>query len=108
MQRLVIAALIVVALGIGAFRAAARAAGGKPNPPRIVTLRIGDTAVIGKIQCLATSDTRGHPMEGYYLRCGNRPHSSARYWADVFPGRVIVAGAAGNAGNGTELYHTPS
>lgn len=73
--------------------------------PRTVTLRLGDVAVLGRLQCVATSDSRRYPMKpgAYYLRCSKRPDNQARYVVHVFPGGAVVS----RPGTLDPLYRTP-
>jgi len=104
--RFAIGVVLALSVGIGAYFGSAQLAGSASNPPkRTVTLRIGDVAVLGEIQCVAVSESRRHPMKpgAYYMRCSKRPFDQARYRVDVFPDGAFVW----EKGTYDPLYVTP-
>ena len=101
-----IGVVVALAFGIGAYFGSAQVAGSASTPPpRTVSLRLGDTALLGHLQCVAASDSRRYPMNpgAYYLRCSKRPEKQARYVVFVFPDGAAVA----QAGTYDPLYQTP-
>jgi len=103
-MRFAIGVVLALSVGIGAYFGSAQVAtSAKTSPQRTVTMRLGDVAVFGQVKCLATSDSRSHPMSGAYLRCGERQGSKERYWADVSPNVVVVWSRT----TPNPLYHTP-
>jgi hypothetical protein len=103
---LMIGGLFAVVVGIGAYLGTAQVAASTPQAPRrTVTLRIGDVAVLGRIQCIAISESRARPMTpgAYYMRCLKRPRSGAHYVVDNFGDGAVVW----RVGEATPLYTTP-
>jgi len=90
-MRLVFFLVLAVSVGSGAYFGSAQLAGSATKPaPRTFMLHTGDTAVVGRTQCVAVSDSRSHPMAGSYMRCSKRPLNQSRYHADVSPDAVVV------------------
>jgi hypothetical protein len=106
-QRAMIGVVFVLGISIGAYFGSVQLAASTPNTaPRVVTLRVGDVAVFGRIRCAATTDAR--PPSAwkrgiYYMRCSKRPLSLARYRADILPDAVSVW----DVGAKEQLYVTP-
>ena len=97
---------VAIAVGAGVYFGSAQLAGSASKPPpRTVTLPSGDVAVLGQVQCVATSASRRYPMKPgkYYLRCSKRPSNQARYLVYVFPDSATVA----LPGASVPLYQTP-
>jgi hypothetical protein len=105
-MRFAIGVVLAVSIGIGAYFGSARLASSANTPPRTVTLRIGDVAVLGQMQCVAVSESRRRPMRpgAYYVRCSQRPTNQAPYVVDVFPDMAFVWQARPG---GDLLYMTP-
>ena len=104
-MRFAIGVVLALSIGIGAYFGSAQMAGSANVPPRTVTLRIRDVAVLGQMQCVAVSESRSSPMKpgAYYMRCSKRPFNQSRYHADVFPDGVVVW----EKGKFDPLYTTP-
>jgi hypothetical protein len=106
-QRAMIGVVFVIGISIGAYFGSVQLAASTPNTgPRVVTLRVGDVAVFGRIRCAATTDAR--PPSSwkrglYYMRCSKRPLSLARYSTDIFRDAVSVW----EVGTNKQLYATP-
>jgi hypothetical protein len=105
-MRFAIGVVLALSIGIGAYFGSAPMAGSANVPPRTVTLRIGDVAVLGQMQCVAVSESRSRPMRPgwYYMRCSKRPTNQARYVVDVFPDKAFVWQ---DRPSGELLYRTP-
>ena len=105
-QRAMIGVVFVLGISIGAYFGSVQLAASTPNTaPRVVTLRVGDVAVFGRIRCAATTDARSPSAwkRAYYMRCSKRPPSLARYRADILPDAVVVW----EVGTSKQLYATP-
>jgi len=105
--RFAMGAALVLSVGVGAFFGSARLAGSAPTRAsngRIVTLQLGDSAVLGyRVRCLARSDSRSSPLRYAYMRCSKRPASRARYSVDIAPEGISVW----DVGAQKQLYVTP-
>ena len=94
-MRFVIGVVFALSVGIGAYLGSAQVADSAKTPPRKVTLRLGDIAAIGQIQCRAEVDVRGHPvmhdtiMRDGFFACSKGPERAAQ-WVQVRPGVVRV------------------
>ena len=86
------------ALGAGAYLATTQIAASSPARSRTVTLRFGDVAVFGKVQCIATAEARVK-----HLLCQRRPRRTARYEAAVFPDAIEVF----RVGNPDPIFTAP-
>ena len=73
------------ALSAGAYLAATQIAASAPARTRTVTLRFGDVAVFGKVQCIATAEARVQ-----HLLCQRRPRRTARYEAAIIADEIEV------------------
>ena len=83
-MRFVIGIVLALSVGIGAYLGSAQVADSAKTPPRKVTLRIGDVAALGQIQCRAIPWTRGSTRTRYaYLQCTKGPASRAPVTVDV-------------------------
>jgi len=93
-MRFVFAVVLALGVGIGAYLGSARAASSGKARPRMVMLRIGDTAAVGRTgpraQCLARTDSRFHPYRYAYLLCSAGPLSRATYSIVVTPSGFSV------------------
>jgi hypothetical protein len=89
-MRFVFGLVLALSVGIGAYFGSAQVASSAKTTPRTVTLRIGDVAVVGQVQCLAWTDSRSSPIHEAYLRCSQGPRSRAAYSVDVGPGGIAV------------------
>jgi len=108
--RVSIGIALTLGLGIGGFLGSAELAGSTSLPrsaptksPRTVVLRLRDVAVLGRIRCVAISDSRDEPMVGAYIRCSRRPFRSTRYGVDYSPNHASVW----EKGTEMPLYTTP-
>jgi hypothetical protein len=97
-MRFVIGVVLALSVGIGAYLGSAQVADSAKTPPRRVTLRIGDVAALGQIQCRATAWTRQHPTRtsDAYLRCSKGPLSRAAASVAVYPWGVLVGKKVGH------------
>jgi hypothetical protein len=105
-QRAMIGVVFVLGISIGVYFGSVQLAASTPNTaPRVVTLRVGDVAVFGRIRCAATTDARppSASKRFYYVRCSKRPLSLARYRVDILPDAVSVW----DVGAKEQLYVTP-
>ena len=104
--RLAVGVVLAFSVGLGAYFGSAQLAGSANAPKRTVTLRIGDVAVLGQMQCVAVSESRSRPMKpgAYYMRCSKRPRNQAPYVVDAFPAGAVVWGPDSTA---PPLYTTP-
>jgi hypothetical protein len=82
-MRFVFGVALVLSVGIGAFFGSAQVAGSTKVPPKTVTMRIGDVAVVGPVECLAWTDSRRFPIRRAYMRCSARPKDQAPYWSTL-------------------------
>jgi len=101
-----IGVVFVLGISIGAYFGSAQLAASTPNTaPRVVTLRVGDVAVFGRIRCAAATDVRPPSAwrRMYYIRCSKRPLNLARYRTDIFRDGVSVW----EVGTNKQLYVTP-
>ncbi|HET8752160.1 MAG TPA: hypothetical protein VFM43_06495 [Gaiellaceae bacterium] len=98
-MRFVIGVVLALSVGIGAYLGSAQVADSAKTPPRRVTLRFGDIAAIGQIQCVATTDSRSqHPgTRDAFMWCSKGPVSHAAGSVEVRPGGLIVLKKVGQA-----------
>src|SRR5215470_2412060 len=93
-MRFVLSVVLALSVGIGAYFGSARVASSAKAPPRMVLLRMGDIAAVGRsgprAQCLATSESRSDPYRYAWLRCSAGPLSRATYWITIAPGGFDV------------------
>ena len=103
--RLAVGAILALGVSVGAYLGSAQQAGSAPNrAPRVVTMQVGDVAVLGaRVRCLGRSDSRSGPLRHAYMRCSKRPASQARYTVDVSPEGITVW----RVGSTEPLYTTP-
>jgi hypothetical protein len=66
-------------VGVGACFGSAQAANSAKANGRIVTLKPGDVAVLGNIQCRVFSNSPRYPVEYSHVQCSNGPLSKAAY-----------------------------
>ena len=85
-MRFVIGVVLALSVGIGAYLGSAQVADSAKAPPRKVTLRVGDIAVVGNGQCRATPESRQHPLRADYLLCSNGRLSRAAASVYLFEG----------------------
>lgn len=78
-MRVVIGFVLALCVGAGACFGSAQAANSAKANGRIVTLKMGDVAVLGKIQCRVFSKSPRHPIEYAHVQCSNGPLSKAAY-----------------------------
>ena len=78
-MRVVFGFVLALCVGVGACFGSAQAANSAKANGRIVTLKMGDVAVLGKIQCRVFSNSPGHPYEYAHVQCSNGPLSKATY-----------------------------
>jgi hypothetical protein len=58
-QRAMIGLVFALGISIGVYFGSVQLAGSTPNAaPRVVTLRVGDVALFGRIRCPAVTDAR--------------------------------------------------
>ena len=80
-MRVVFGFVLALCVGVGACFGSAQAANSAKANGRIVTLKIGDVAVLGDIQCRVFSNSPDHPNEYAHVQCSNGPLSTATYSA---------------------------
>jgi hypothetical protein len=78
-MRVVFGFVLALCVGVGACFGSAQAANSAKANGRIVTLKMGDLAVLGNIQCRVFSNSPGHPYEYAHVQCSNGPLSKAAY-----------------------------
>jgi len=78
-MRVVFGFVLALCVGVGACFGSAQAANSAQANGRIVTLKIGDVAVLGNAQCRVISYSPGHPYEYAHVQCSNGPLSKAAY-----------------------------
>ena len=78
-MRVVFGFVLALCVGVGACFGSAQAANSAKANGRIVTLKIGDVAVLGKLQCRVISYSPRHPYEYVHVQCSNGPLSKAAY-----------------------------
>ena len=78
-MRVVFGFVLALCVGVGACFGSAQAANSAQANGRIVTLKIGDVAVLGNAQCRVISYSPGHPYEYVHVQCSNGPLSKATY-----------------------------
>jgi hypothetical protein len=95
-MRFVIGVVLALSVGIGAYLGSAQVADSAKTPPRKVTLRLGDIAAIGHIQCRAEQDGRSWDhliIRDAFFACSKGPEldsSRAAQWVQVRPVAVRV------------------
>jgi hypothetical protein len=96
-MRVVFGFVLALCVGVGACFGSAQAANSAKANGRIVRLKIGDVAVIGKLQCRVFTNSPRHPVEYAHVQCSNGPLSKAaysfvaNYGIDVFQKGVSTA-----------------
>lgn len=78
-MRVVFGFVLALCVGVGACLGSAQAASSAKANGRIVTLKVGDVAVLGTVQCRVTSNSTRFPGEYAYVQCSNGPLSKAAY-----------------------------
>jgi hypothetical protein len=78
-MRVVLGFVLALCVGVGACFGSAQAANSAKANGRIVRLKIGDMAVLGKLQCRVFSNSPRHPVEYAHVQCSNGPLSKAAY-----------------------------
>jgi hypothetical protein len=89
-MRFVLGAALALSFGVGAYLGSAQVARSAKAPPRTLTMRIGDSAGVGQVRCLAVTDSRSQPILYAYMRCSKAPQGKAEYWVDVLPANIVV------------------
>ena len=87
-MRFVIGVVLALSVGIGAYLGSAQVADSAKTPPRRVTLRPGDIAEAGQVQCRAIAESRQKPVHAQYLRCSKGGRRRAGLSIDVVPDGV--------------------
>jgi len=80
-MRVVFGFVLALCVGVGACFGSAQAANSAKANGRIVTLKLGDLAVLGNIQCRVFTRSPRYPVEYAHVQCSNGPLSTA---ADSF------------------------
>ena len=78
-MRVVFGFVLALCVGVGACFGSAQAANSTQANGRIVKLKIGDVAVLGKLQCRVFTNSPRHPIEYSHVQCSNGPLSKAAY-----------------------------
>jgi hypothetical protein len=78
-MRVVFGFVLALCVGVGACFGSAQAANSAKANGRIVTLKLGDVAVLGKLQCRVFTRSPRHPVEYSHVQCSNGPLSKAAY-----------------------------
>lgn len=78
-MRVVFGFVLALCVGVGACFASAQAANSAKANGRIVRLKTGDVAVLGKLQCRVFSNSPRYPLEYSHVQCSNGPLSKAAY-----------------------------
>lgn len=78
-MRVVFGFVLALCVGVGSCFGSVQAANSAKANGRIVTLKLGDVAVLGDIQCRVFSNSPGHPVEYAHVQCSNGPLSKAAY-----------------------------
>jgi hypothetical protein len=78
-MRVVFGFVLALCVGVGACFGSAQAANSAQANGRIVTLKMGDVAVLGKLQCRVFSESPRYPVEYARVQCSNGPLSKAAY-----------------------------
>jgi hypothetical protein len=101
-MRVVFGFVLALCVGVGACFGSAQAANSAKANGRIVTLKIGDVAVIGHVQCRVFTNSVRHPVEYAHVHCSNGPLSKAAY-SVVTNGGIDVY----QKGVSAPIYSTP-
>src|SRR5215472_5284847 len=102
-MRVVFGFVLALCVGVGACFGSAQAANSAQANGRIVTLKIGDVAVLGNIQCRVFSNSPRHPVEYAHVQCSNGPLSKATYSFVTAPGIDVF-----QKGVSAPIYSTPN
>jgi hypothetical protein len=78
-MRVVFGFVLALCVGVAACFGSAQVANSAQANGRIVTLKLGDVAVLGDIQCRVFTRSPGHPVEYAHVQCSNGPLSKAVY-----------------------------
>ena len=78
-MRVVFGFVLALCVGVGACFGSAQAANSAQANGRIVKLKIGDVAVLGKVQCRVFTRSPRYPVEYAHVQCSNGPLSKAAY-----------------------------
>jgi len=78
-MRVVLGFVLALCVGVGACFGSAQAANSAKANGRTVTLKLGNVAVLGRLQCRVTSHSPRFPGEYAGLQCSNGPLSKAAY-----------------------------
>jgi hypothetical protein len=107
-MRVVFGFVLALCVGVACFGSAQAANSAKANG-RIVALKPGDVAVLGKLQCRVFSNSSRYPLQYSHLQCSNGPLSTAAYSAvtnggiDVFQKGVSGAIYSTNPTPGSQM-----
>jgi hypothetical protein len=91
-MRVVFGFVLALCVGVGACFGSAQAANSAKANGRIVTLKLGDVAVLGTVECRVFSRSPRHPVEYAHVQCSNGPLSKATYSAVTGGGCGTVPG----------------
>ena len=107
-MRVVSGFVLALCVGIGAFFGSAQAANSAQANGRIVTLKLGDVAVLGNVQCRVFTRSPRYPVEYAHVQCSTGPLSKAAYSA-VTNGSPDVGGGIDvfQKGVSAPIYATP-
>ena len=72
-MRVVFGFVLALCVGVGACFGSAQAANSAKANGKIVTLKLGDVAVLGTVQCRVFSRSPRHPVEYAHVQCSNGP-----------------------------------
>ena len=78
-MRVVFGFVLALCVGVGACFGSAQAANSAKANGRIVTLKMGDVAVLGKLQCRVFTNSPRYRLEYSHFQCSNGPLSKAAY-----------------------------
>ena len=95
-MRVVFGFVLALCVGVGACFGFAQAANSAQANGRIVTLKLGDLAVLGNVQCRVFSRSPRFPGEYTHVQCSNGPLSKAAYSA--------VTGGNGSGASGIDVF----
>jgi len=78
-MRVVFGFVLALCVGVGACFGLAQAANSAQARGRIVALKMGDVAVLGKLQCRVFSNSPRYPLQYSGVQCSNGPLGKAAY-----------------------------
>jgi len=106
-MRVVFGFVLALCVGVGACFGSAQAANSAKANGRIVTLKIGDVAVLGNVQCRVFSNSPRHPVEYAHVQCSNGPLSKATYSAVTSGTDLGSSISVFQKGVSAPIYSTP-